>query len=69
MKCLKITLKQLLQVTKQIRISSHIKQTYNKINWESEEKEEGESNVQIPKINILLYGYLTKIPLKQKAFN
>lgn len=44
MKCLKITLKQLiqLQVTKQIR-TFHRANVHNKINWEWEEKEEGKA--------------------------
>ena len=68
MKCLKITLKQLiqLQVTKPIR-TFHIANIHNKINWESEEKKEGESNVQIPKINTLFIWISYKIPFKTKS--
>lgn len=53
-------------MTKQIR-TFHIANIHNKINWESEEKEEGESNVQIPKINTLFIWISYKIPFKTKS--
>lgn len=71
MKCLKITLKRLIQlyVTKRIR-TFHIANIHNKINWGWEEEEEGQSNVQIPKINTLFIWIFYKIPIKtKKPFN
>ena len=53
-------------MTKQIR-TFHIANIHNKINWESEEKEEGESNVQIPKINTLFIWISYKITFKTKS--
>lgn len=53
-------------MAKQIR-TFHIANIHNKINWELEEKEEGESNVQIPKINTLFIWISYKIPFKTKS--
>lgn len=48
-------------------LTFHIANIHKKINWEWEEKEEGESNIQIPKINTLFIWIFYKIPFKTKS--